>query len=315
MNRVAFLFPGQGSQYTGMGQGLFDAFPESREVFESADRLLEFPLSRLCFEGNDADLALTENTQPAILTVSVAALRALEQRGVRPAAVGGHSLGEYSALVAAGTLSFGDAVRTVRRRGRFMQEAVGVGRGAMAAILGLARIEVERLCREQADSSGEVVGAANLNGPGQVVIAGHAGAVERTAEACRAAGAKRAVPLPVSAPFHCSLMQPVARRLAEVLECLSFSDPSVPVYNNVDAVAVQNAAATRAALIRQVDAPVLWHDLVESMLAAGFETFVEVGPGKVLSGLMRRINRKARVLTVEDAAGVEKAAQELEAVA
>jgi [acyl-carrier-protein] S-malonyltransferase len=309
VSRIAFLFPGQGAQKPGMGQALAEAYPECRELFAAADRALETPLSRVCFEGTEEQLALTETTQPAILTVSVAALRALEARGLRPAAAAGHSLGEYSAHVAAGTLSFEDAVRSVRLRGRFMQEAVPAGQGAMAAILGLAPARVAEICAEAAGT--EVVGPANMNGPGQVVIAGHAGAVQRASEAARHAGAKRAVPLPVSAPFHCSLMEPAADRLRPVLEGIEFADPRVPVFTNVDAAPVTQGIAAREALLRQVASPVRWHELAEAMVAEGFDTFVELGPGRVLSGLMRRISRDLRVFGVSEPDDVEKVAGEL----
>jgi [acyl-carrier-protein] S-malonyltransferase len=291
-----------------MGRELFDAFPESRAVFEAADRALGDAISRTCFEGTEEELALTENTQPAILTVSVAALRALDSRGLKPVATAGHSLGEYSAHVAAGTFSFDDAVRAVRARGRFMQRAVKVGEGAMAALIGLDGSEVERICTDSA--AGEVVSAANMNGPGQVVIAGHKAAVERASEAASAAGAKRSILLPVSAPFHCSLMQPAADELRPVLEGIEFSSPAMPVYTNVDAAPVIEGGEARAALIRQVVAPVRWQELVEAMLAAGIEHFVEVGPGRVLSGLMKRISRKAKITAVGDPAGVERAVEE-----
>jgi [acyl-carrier-protein] S-malonyltransferase len=291
-----------------MGRELCDAYPESREVFDSADRALDHPISRTCFEGTEEELALTENTQPAILTVSVAALRALESRGLKPAATAGHSLGEYSAHVAAGTLGFEDAVRAVRSRGRFMQRAVKVGEGAMAAVIGLEGAEVDRIC--EVSAAGEVVSAANMNGPGQVVIAGDRVAVERAIEAASAAGAKRSILLPVSAPFHCSLMQPAAEELRPVLEGIEFSDPAMPVYTNVDAAPVQQAGAAREALIRQVVSPVRWQELIEALLAAGIVHFVEVGPGRVLSGLMKRIDSKAKILAVGDPAGVERAVEE-----
>ncbi len=309
MIRYAFLFPGQGSQYSGMGQGLYEAYPESREAFDQADRALERPVSRLCFEGPDSDLALTENTQPCILTVSVAALRALESRGLRPAAAAGHSLGEYAAHVSAGTVKFDESVRCVSRRGRFMQEAVRVGEGAMAAILGLDVATVDEACAGAAGD--EIVSPANLNGPKQVVIAGHTAAVERAVEACREAGARRALMLQVSAPFHCSLMEPAADRLSAVLGKMEFCDPSVPVYTNSEAEAVRSGADARRALVRQVASPVRWTELIERMLADGIETFVEVGPGKVLAGLVRGIRRSARVLPAGDPDGVEAAVAEL----
>jgi [acyl-carrier-protein] S-malonyltransferase len=295
---VAFLFPGQGSQRVGMGRLLAEARPESRAVLDEADAVLGFALGRLCFEGPEADLQLTTNTQPALLATSVAAWRALEREGVRPDWVAGHSLGEYSALVCAGALSFADAVQTVRLRGEYMQEAVPVGVGAMAAVLGLDLAEVERACRQAAD--GEVVAPANVNSPGQIVIAGHAAAVERASALCRAAGAKRAVTLAVSAPFHCALMRPAQARLAVRLGAVEFREPATPLVNNVDARAVRTATDCRDGLVRQVSAPVLWQQSIELLVAQGVDTFVEVGPGGVLSGLVKRIAKGARTLNVED---------------
>jgi len=294
---LALVFPGQGSQQVGMGRALAEAFAESRQVFAEADEALGMPLSRLCFEGPEAELQLTANTQPAILATSVAALRPLLARGVRPDWVAGHSLGEYSALVAAGTLPLADALRTVRRRGQYMQEAVPVGTGAMAAILGLELAAIEEACREAAD--GEVVSPANVNSPGQVVIAGHKAAVERASAACKARGAKRAVPLPVSAPFHCALMQPAQDRLAPELAALGFGDPRPPLVNNVDAEVVRDGASCRAGLVRQVSGTVRWQESVERLVREGVTTFVEVGPGSVLGGLVRKIAKGARVLNVD----------------
>ncbi len=306
---IAFVFPGPGSPEVGMGLGLREAFPESRAVFEEADAALGFALSSLCFEGPEDELQLTANTQPAILATSVAALRPLLARGVRPDWVAGHSLGEYSALVAAGVLSLADAVRTVRRRGQYMQEAVPVGVGAMAAILGLELAAVEQACREAA--AGEVVSPANVNSPGQVVIAGHAAAVARAVEACKTAGARRAVALPVSAPFHCALMRPAQERLAADLAALAWGEPEVPLVNNVDASVVRTGDACRDGVLRQVSGAVRWQESVELLLREGVTTFVEVGPGSVLSGLVRKIARGARTLSVDSPESVEAAAAAL----
>lgn len=304
MSAVAFLFPGQGSQKVGMGRDLAAAFPASRAVFEEADAALGLPLSKLCFEGPEEELRLTANTQPAILATSIAALRAFETRGLKPSFVAGHSLGEYSAIVAAGGLSLGDAVVAVRRRGQYMQEAVPVGVGAMAAILNLGTDAVAKACAEAAQ--GEVVAPANLNSPGQVVIAGHAGAVGRAMELCKQAGAKRAMPLPVSAPFHCALMQPAQDRMAADLAALAFRDLHLPLVNNVDARLVRAAADVRDGLVRQVSGAVRWQESVELLVREGVTTFVEIGPGTVLSGLVKKIHRDARTLNVEDAASLDK---------
>lgn len=307
VSRNAFIFPGQGSQHPGMGKALAATFPESRRVFDEADEALGESLSSTCFEGTEAELALTATTQPAILTVSIAALKALEARGVAFQCAAGHSLGEYSAHVSAGTFDFGDAVRSVRARGSFMQEAVPVGHGAMAAILGLDAERVAELCQEAAGD--EVVSPANLNAPVQVVVAGHASAVDRVVALCIEAGAKRAVPLQVSAPFHCSLMAPAAERLGPVLAEVDFRDPRIAVYANVSASPVRTGDEARRLLIEQVIAPVRWHPLIEAMANDGVETFVEVGPGKVLSGIARRIRRDLEVLNVSDPEGVEKVAR------
>ena len=307
--KTAFLFPGQGSQKVGMGRALAEALPESAEVFREADEALGFPLSALCFEGPEDALQLTANTQPAILTASIAAHRALSARGARADYVAGHSLGEYSALVAAGALTLCDAVRTVRRRGEYMQEAVPVGQGAMAAILGLELAAVEAACAEAAQ--GEVVSPANVNSTGQVVIAGHVAAVDRAVERCKAAGAKRALRLPVSAPFHCALMMPAQERLAADLARLPIADPSPPLVNNVEARVVQAAAECRDGLVRQVSAPVRWQECVERLVAEGVSSFVEVGPGQVLGGLVKRIAKGARVLSVEDPESLERVASAL----
>ncbi len=300
---VAFVFPGQGSQSPGMGKDLAEKFPVARQVFEEADDALGFAISRLCFEGPAEDLQLTENTQPAILTVSVAAFRAMMEEGIgAPAFVAGHSLGEYSALVAAGALSLADAVRTVRARGRYMQEAVPVGTGAMAAVLGGELEAIQRVCEEA--SEGQVCSVANLNSPSQAVIAGNTEAVDRAAELLSGV-AKRVIKLKVSAPFHCALMKPAQDRLAADLERLNFRSPAMPVVTNVDARATTAPDELRDALVRQVSAPVLWVDSMQLLIEQSVGTFVEAGPGKVLSGLMRQINRDVKMLNVEDAASLE----------
>ncbi len=308
---IAFVFPGQGSQHVGMGQALGEAFPECRETFEQADAALGVGISRLCFEGPAERLVLTEHTQPALLTVSTAAARVLTKRGVRPGWLAGHSLGEYSAHVAAGTLSFGDAVRTVCNRGRYMQEAVPVGDGAMAAVMGLEAPLVEQACREAAGE--QVVSAANLNAPGQVVIAGAVDAVRRAGDRAKALGARRVRALPVSAPFHCALMQPAQDRLEPDLRALVVSDPAIPVVANLDAEPKRDAAAAVSALVDQVTAPVRWEQVVRRLASEGVDTYVEVGPGKVLSGLIKRIDGGARLLSVADPDGVERAVAALAA--
>jgi [acyl-carrier-protein] S-malonyltransferase len=307
---VAFIFPGQGSQYAGMGKNLAEQFPAARQVFEEADAALGFAISELCFNGPAESLQLTENTQPAILTTSIAALRALESQGfAKPEFVAGHSLGEYSALVAADSLSLIDAVRIVRARGRYMQEAVPVGEGAMAAILGAELESIRAACNEV--SEGQVCGPANINSPGQVVIAGHAAAVDSAVALLKERGAKRAVKLNVSAPFHSALMKPAQERLAIDLANVSFRDLAVPVVTNVDARPVIAGEEARDALIRQVTAPVRWLESVEFLIQQGVQAFIEVGPGKVLSGLVRQIDRSVRCVNVEDAASLAQAREAL----
>jgi len=303
-SKIAFLFPGQGSQAVGMGKELAEKYPVAAQTFAEADEALGYKLSQLCFEGPEDQLKLTEITQPAILTVSVAACRVLAEKGIKADFVAGHSLGEYSAHVAAGTINFRDAVRTVRKRGKYMQEAVPVGVGAMAAILGMTADAVATICRDAAQ--GEVCEAANLNSPEQIVISGHAKAVERAVQLAPERGAKKAVLLQVSAPFHCSLMRPAQERLANDLHELNFANPAVVAVCNVDATVVENADTSRDALIRQVTGAVRWDDSVRFLIAQGAQAFVEVGPGKVLFGLMRQIDRAQKCLHVSDDASLQK---------
>src|SRR6267142_2209644 len=304
MTNLAFLFPGQGSQAVGMGKELAANYPVARQTFEEADEALRYKLSQLCFDGPEEKLKLTEITQPAILTVSVAAFRVLREKGPKPDFVAGHSLGEYSAHVAAGTLKFTDAVRAVRNRGQYMQEAVPVGVGAMAAILGLTLSQVTEICGEAAH--GQVCQPANLNSAEQVVISGHATAVANAIKLALDRGAKKAVSLPVSAPFHCALMQPAQDRLASDLHALNFQKPGCPVVCNVDAALITDAEPARDALIRQVTGSVKWDPSVRVLIEKGVTLFVEVGPGKVLWGLMRQIDRSKASLTVGDEASLQR---------
>ncbi|MBI3698607.1 MAG: ACP S-malonyltransferase [Acidobacteria bacterium] len=304
MSKTAFVFPGQGSQAPGMGRELAEHFACAREVFERADAALGFPLSRLCFEGPDESLKLTENTQPAILTCSVAAWAVLREKGIRPDFVAGHSLGEYSALVASGALEFEDAVKLVRRRGQYMQEATPAGVGAMAALLGLPNGALDGICAQAAQ--GEVVAPANLNSPDQVVIAGHKAAVERAVALAQQAGAKRAVMLAVSAPFHCPLMLPAQQRLAADLAEVAFRNLQVPLVNNFAAREVRAAAEARQGLIDHVPNPVRWEASIRRLAAQGVTHFIEVGPGRVLTGLLRNIDRSLKGSNVEDLKSLEK---------
>jgi [acyl-carrier-protein] S-malonyltransferase len=304
MKRTAFIFPGQGSQYVGMGKEFYDQFRVAKEVFEEADDTLRFSISSLCFQGQEEELRLTENTQPAILTTSIAALKVLQtEKGINPKFAAGHSLGEYSALVASGALSFAEAVQTVRLRGKFMQEAVPVGEGAMAAILGMERKEVEKLCEEAA--AGEVLSPANFNCPGQIVIAGHLKAVQRAIEKVKQNG-KRAVLLPVSAPFHSPLMKPAGARLEKALEEISIKDLNLPVVTNVEAEINTSKEKVKALLVAQVSSPVRWEESMRRMIEEGVEQVLEIGPGKVLSGLMKRIDSTVGTGNLEDLQTLKK---------
>jgi [acyl-carrier-protein] S-malonyltransferase len=308
-NSIAFLFPGQGSQSVGMGKDLFEKYPLARQTFEEADNALGYKLSQLCFEGPEDQLRLTEITQPAILTVSIAALRVLETRMPRPSFVAGHSLGEYSAHVASGTMTFADAVRTVRQRGKYMQEAVPVGVGAMAAILGMDLANVTAVCQDAAQN--EVCSPANINSPEQIVISGNTAAVERAAKLAEERGAKKVKLLPVSAPFHCSLMKPAQDRLKVDLDKLTLQKPVYPIASNVDAELVADDLRALDTLVRQVTGAVRWEECVRLLIAQGVQTFIEIGPGKVLWGLMRQIDRAKTALNVSDDASLIKTLETL----
>lgn len=306
MSKVAFVFPGQGSQTVGMCKAFYDEYAVAKRVFEEADEALGFSITKMCFEGPESDLRLTYNTQPAILTASTACAVVLKEKGISCDVAAGHSLGEYSALVNTGALAFADAVRIVRKRGQFMQEAVPVGEGSMAAVLGLESDKIVEICQAVESEAGEAVQAVNFNCPGQVVIAGAVNAVNKAVEALKAAGAKRAVLLPVSAPFHSTLMKPASERLAEVLAPIEIKDITIPVVANVTAKEVTSGAEIKELLVKQAAMPVLWETSVRNMVADGVDTFVEVGPGKVLTGFTKKIAKGLPALNIEDPASLEK---------
>jgi [acyl-carrier-protein] S-malonyltransferase len=309
MGKVAFVFPGQASQYPGMGKELAEKYAVARAVFDEADKALGFSLSKMCFEGTEEELKQTANTQPAILAVSTAAYRVLEEKGITPDYVAGHSLGEYSALVAAGSLKFADAVKLVRKRGAYMQEAVPAGLGAMAAIMGVSPAVVMDACRRAAE--GEICAPANLNSPEQTVISGNSGAVKRAVEIASQLGAKRSMILAVSAPFHSALMMPAQERLEKDLAAIKFADLQVPLVTNVDADSIRSGEEARSALVRQVSMPVRWEESMRMLMDEGVNTFVEVGPGRVLTGLMRQIERSVATLNVEDEKSLQAAVEKI----
>jgi len=296
--KIAFIFPGQGSQYVGMAKEFIENYEESKEIFDMASSALGYDLAQLCMHGPTEQLNLTENTQPAILAASIAILQPLERRGLSASAAAGHSLGEYTAITAAGGFEFKDAVTLVRKRGRYMQEAVPAGAGLMAAILGMERRDVEKTCLEAAKNG--IVAPANYNSPGQIVIAGEKSAVEKAMELAKAAGAKKVIPLAVSVPSHCAMMQPAGSRLAKDLESVAISELRIPIVNNAEARFLRTAEELRPSLVKQISAPLYWEDSIRTMTADGFDTFVEIGPGKVLTGLVKRIAKDAKVLNVED---------------
>ncbi|WP_054940415.1 ACP S-malonyltransferase [Paenibacillus ihuae] len=306
MGKIAFVFPGQGAQAVGMGKDVYDALPQSRAVFEKGDEVLGFPLSQLVFEGPDSELKQTVNTQPALVTTSVAYLEALSGKGLSPDYVAGHSLGEYSALVAANVLSYEDAVKLVPLRGRFMEEAVPGGQGAMAAVLGAEREALAELCRS-ISAEGSTVELANVNCPGQIVVSGSQAGVDAVVQRVKEAGGKRAIPLEVSGLFHSSMMKEAAERLAAELKSITFNAPSVPVIVNVTASPVTDPEEIRELLVRQVFSPVLWQDSVEWLIAAGVDTFVEIGSGSVLAGLIRKIDKNVKVININSLESLETA--------